>query len=87
MIQAKQLAQKTNRSEATISRWLNRSRKISTEDARELERITGVPRLAWLYPDEYDNPYFKPAYPPTVDGKGRLEVVDQHAPPPDVRTR
>jgi hypothetical protein len=43
---------------ATVSRWLNRKRRISARDAARLERFTGVPRLAWLYPDEYNNPYF-----------------------------
>jgi hypothetical protein len=29
------------------------SRKLS----RELEKITGIKRLMWLYPDEYGNPW------------------------------
>ena len=32
-------------------------KKPSPDVAARLEKATGVPRLAWLYPEEYDNPY------------------------------
>jgi DNA-binding transcriptional regulator YdaS (Cro superfamily) len=55
----KKLAGKVGRHPTTVFRWLNRTRKISPEDARLLEKATGIPRLSWLYPDEYNNPMMR----------------------------
>jgi transcriptional regulator with XRE-family HTH domain len=43
----------------TVFRWLNGSRRPTPENAKRLEKIIGVPVLAWLYPNEYKNPFFK----------------------------
>jgi len=43
---------------STSFRWLNRSRRPSPEMALKLEKLTGVPVNAWLFPNEYYNPYF-----------------------------
>jgi transcriptional regulator with XRE-family HTH domain len=34
--------------------------------AKKLEAVTGIPRLSWMYPDEYHNPLIKKA----PDGNG-----------------
>jgi len=34
-------------------------RRPGPEVAAGLEKLTGVPRLCWLYPDEYPNPMIK----------------------------
>ena len=52
----KSLAAKVNRTPVTVFRWLNRTRHIGLNDAATLEKITGIHRLAWLYPDEFHNP-------------------------------
>lgn len=54
----KELAFITNKNQSTIYRWLSRERNVSLEDAKLLEEVTGLRRLAWLYPDEFHNPYF-----------------------------
>jgi transcriptional regulator with XRE-family HTH domain len=32
-------------------------RRPSPQLAAVLEKVTGIDRLAWLYPDEHENPY------------------------------
>jgi len=44
----------------TIAKILRGDRRPSPELAKKLEQVTGVSRLAWLYPDEFYNPYIKP---------------------------
>jgi len=39
-----------------MSDILNRRRRPSPELAAQLERITGIDRRAWLWPDEFENP-------------------------------
>lgn len=46
---------------SVVSRILSRERCPTPETARRLEMATGVPRVAWIWPDEYYNPYFKQA--------------------------
>jgi plasmid maintenance system antidote protein VapI len=36
-------------------------RRPSPELAEKLEKLTGVPRLSWLYSDQYPNPLLKKA--------------------------
>jgi DNA-binding transcriptional regulator YdaS (Cro superfamily) len=55
----KKLAEKVGRHPTTVFRWLNRTRRISPEDAALLEKATGIPRLSWLYPDEFNNPMMR----------------------------
>jgi hypothetical protein len=55
----KELSIKLGRHQSTIVRWFNRDRGVSAEEAKKLEAATAVPRLAWLYPDEFENPYMK----------------------------
>lgn len=43
--------------DSTVYRWRMRIRGISPRVAAQLEAVTGIPRLAWLYPDEIANPY------------------------------
>jgi DNA-binding transcriptional regulator YdaS (Cro superfamily) len=57
LLTSRKLAQKLGRDPSTVSRWFSGMRAISPIDARLLEAATGVPRLAWLYPDEFNNPY------------------------------
>lgn len=54
-----ELAHKVNVSVKHIWSILNNKSRPSPELAKELERVTGVTRLAWLYPDEFHNPYIK----------------------------
>lgn len=61
----KELSQRLNRAESTVCRWLNGTRRISAEDARELERETGIDRRAWIWPDEYPNPMMRKPSPPS----------------------
>jgi hypothetical protein len=39
-----------------VTKILRRERRPSPSLARELEQVTGISRLAWLYPDEFHNP-------------------------------
>lgn len=42
---------------ATIYRYLQGKSQCPVGYAKKLEEITKIHRLAWLYPDEYYNPY------------------------------
>ncbi len=55
-LKIKDLAKSLGRHQSTISRWFNGTRNISKNDAAELERLTGIDRRAWLWPDEFPNP-------------------------------
>ena len=33
------------------------SRSITLDTAKELEKVSGISRVVWLYPNEYENPY------------------------------
>lgn len=57
MAEITRIADMIKRHPTTVFRWLNRTRKISPEDATALQEATGVDRMAWLYPDEFKNPY------------------------------
>ena len=39
-------------SQSIVSQWINGVKSVSPEMAREVEHVTGIPRLALLYPDE-----------------------------------
>lgn len=39
---------------------LKRVNRPSPELAAKLEKVTGIDRLAWLYPDEHPNPLLRP---------------------------
>jgi hypothetical protein len=56
MDEIKKLAISVGRHPVTVFRWLKRTRRVGLEDAVLLEKATGIPRLAWLYPDEFHNP-------------------------------
>ncbi|MGO9372696.1 MAG: hypothetical protein ACLQBD_11430 [Syntrophobacteraceae bacterium] len=56
MDEIRTLAEKVHRTPVTVFRWLKRTRRIGLDDAVLLEKVTGIPRLAWLYPDEFHNP-------------------------------
>ncbi len=56
MDEIKKLAITVGRHPVTVYRWLNRTRRVGLHDAVLLEKATGIPRLAWLYPDEFHNP-------------------------------
>jgi transcriptional regulator with XRE-family HTH domain len=43
-------------------------RRPSAELATELERITGIDRRAWLWPEEFQNPLLKQEAIPTAIG-------------------
>jgi transcriptional regulator with XRE-family HTH domain len=65
----KNLAKELGITAKHLSDILNSRRHPSLEMAIKLEEHTGIHRCAWLFPDEYRNPFMKKA-------KGRL------APPP-----
>jgi DNA-binding transcriptional regulator YiaG len=46
-------ARQLNVTQTLISQWLNGSIAITAERAEQLERATGIPRLALLYPNEH----------------------------------
>jgi transcriptional regulator with XRE-family HTH domain len=52
-----EIAKKANCTGAAICDILKGRRKPSARLAKRLEEATGVPRHAWLWPDEYKNPY------------------------------
>jgi hypothetical protein len=52
----KKLAKETGKPYPTILRFLNGTRRPSPELAATLEKVSGVPRLSWLYPNEFINP-------------------------------
>ena len=41
----------------TVYRWLGKKRGIKPDQARKLEKATGIPATAWTFP-EGGNPYF-----------------------------
>lgn len=53
------LAEKVNASKPFIFRVLTGQRSPSPKMAARLEKATGIPRLAWLYPDEFENPMIR----------------------------
>lgn len=59
MIDVEELAKSLNKTKRHIYYIMAGRRTASLEFAKELEKVTGVPRLSWLYPDEYHNPYVK----------------------------
>ena len=38
---------------------LSGKRRPGADLAKRLEKLTGIPRMCWLYPDEYPNPMIK----------------------------
>ncbi len=44
---------------ATLCDILKGRRKPSARLAKKLEEVTGIPRHAWLWPEEYRNPYLR----------------------------
>lgn len=54
---SKDLARAVGCTERFIHLIWSGKKKPGLEMAKRLEKATGVPRLAWLYPDEFDNPY------------------------------
>ena len=45
------------KTEAHIYALESGKRNITAKTAKHLEKLSGVPRVVWLYPDEYENPY------------------------------
>lgn len=52
----KQLAQKTGTSFKHVWAICRGKARASTKLAKALENVTGISRLAWLYPEEFHNP-------------------------------
>jgi hypothetical protein len=46
------LADKLKVSQGLVWQWLNNVTSITPEKAKEIEEITGIPRIRLLYPDE-----------------------------------
>ena len=69
----RQLANKVHRHPSTVFRWLKGSLNISSRDAVALERATGIDRRAWLWPEEFENPYFPQpvSAPPCAEAEKR----------------
>jgi transcriptional regulator with XRE-family HTH domain len=55
----KEIAKRLKCNPSTAFRWLNKTRRPSPQMAMRLEKLTGVVVNAWLFPDEYFNPYIK----------------------------
>jgi len=54
-----------------LSRYLNRKRGLSPMSARALERVTGIDRRAWLWPEEFHNPYLSKDAAPCAEAEKR----------------
>jgi transcriptional regulator with XRE-family HTH domain len=54
-----EIAEKMKVSRCAAFRWLNGERSPTPKNAERLEKITGVPTMAWLFPEKYPNPYVK----------------------------
>jgi plasmid maintenance system antidote protein VapI len=56
-----------------LSRYVNGKRGLSPLTAVALERATGIDRRAWLWPEEFENPYFKKSVsaPPCAEAEKR----------------
>jgi transcriptional regulator with XRE-family HTH domain len=59
LLTTKTISEKTGFSRQHIDFILNRARAPSLAAAVKLEDATGVNRLAWLFPDEHENPYMR----------------------------
>jgi len=57
LYQIDELAERVGLTHTTIYRYLQGKAQCPPKLATELEEITNVNRLAWIYPLEYDNPY------------------------------
>lgn len=51
-----QIAKQTGKSKKHIEFLFSRKRRASPELAIELEKLTGIERRAWIWPDEFHNP-------------------------------
>ncbi len=58
----REIARKTGLTRQHIDFIMTRKRQPSPKLAAELEKITGISRCAWLYPDEYPNPMINPDF-------------------------
>lgn len=56
-INQKSIARRAGIHESALSMIINRKRRATPEVAAKLEEATGVDRRAWMYPDEFENPY------------------------------
>ena len=54
-----EIAKLVSVSKQTIHNIIKGRRRPSSSLAKKLEQVTGVSRLAWLYPDEFENPYYQ----------------------------
>ncbi len=52
----KEIASEAGISDSFYSGILSRDRRASPEVAARLERVTGIDRRSWLWPDEFHNP-------------------------------
>lgn len=53
------LARKMGMSRQAISIYLSGNRIPGPQMAKKLEQATGISRLAWMYPEEHDNPMLR----------------------------
>jgi hypothetical protein len=53
-----ELAKKLGVSRQYIQAVFSRKMPVGAKMAKKLEEVTCVNRLAWLYPEEYPNPFF-----------------------------
>jgi transcriptional regulator with XRE-family HTH domain len=56
-LKIKEVARRLDVDPSHICRIFSNKSRPGPELARKLEEVTGVKRLAWLYPDEYPNPF------------------------------
>jgi len=56
-----ELARKSGIPPTTLSEIINRKHRPRKETAKKLESVTGISWLAWIYPEEFENPYIRQA--------------------------
>ncbi len=54
---SRELARKTGKTKKHMEYLLTKKRRASPELARLLEEITGIDRRAWIWPEEFPNPF------------------------------
>ena len=52
-ISQQEFADKLEVSQSIVSQWVRGTTPVSADMAKLIERETGIPRLALIYPDEY----------------------------------
>ncbi len=70
-----QLSSKLNLPYHSLLKILKGTRRASPKLAKILEKQTGIPRLSWLYPEEFHNPLIE-EFQNTYKGKKEKGLPD-----------